>query len=163
MINLYLFRCHIKEDNRRLVSDMDLEFSESIIPLTLNKQDVDIMKLIDGVIYNSADNILSRFGYTNVYKLSTGCKALIILNHLLAGDIDKNIALDLTDTGSNVMQLAFNMVNNTDVCIYTQQLSLEDITAFSKAKYVYNIQHIGEMDDIGELYEVMEFANTDED
>lgn len=76
---LYLDKESIGE--KRLIYSVDIEFDAVIYNLQLNDKDKEYMKKIDKAAYKGNGRIKTPFGVTEIQNLSTGCKALILLNH----------------------------------------------------------------------------------
>ncbi len=72
-----------KISNRRVVENIDWEFKDNVSNKSIDKKDKEFMWEIDRAEYLRDGAIVTPFGGTGIENLSTGCKALIIINHVI--------------------------------------------------------------------------------
>lgn len=108
MITIYKDEKFIKsKDKDRYVEWVDFYFTDNFVnKITLNEQDLQYMKLIDGAEYLENNEMVTMFGKTTIANLSSGCKTLLILNH---SEELGNPIVDTDCCGENVMAIICKM------------------------------------------------------
>lgn len=149
MINLYVDMQNATKTGKRIIEINDIEFEERVSKDNITELDKQFMCQIDKVSETNGDFILTPFGATDLYHLSTGCKTIININHILnqIGYTDYPI-VDITECGENVIELIFNLIDNTTIEVI---LMHSFIVSLVDKGYVFNV--IGEkvVDSIYEL------------
>lgn len=107
MIELYTSKKAVQKNNNYIES-IDLEFDKQIYTLNITNKDKEYMKNIDEAYYNGNGYIITPFGRTEIQNLSTGCKTLILLNHLKELG---NPIVNINECGRNVLDIVFDMNN----------------------------------------------------
>lgn len=107
--------------NASYIDDVESYFNASIIldenPFDSNL-DRKIMKIIDGVTYKDGVVIKTKFGKTHIDKLSTGCKALLLINKYR----NTEKVVNITECGDNVIKLIFELGEKCNIKIYTKRV-----------------------------------------
>lgn len=137
MVNIYVTSKDARESGKSIIDTNDREFEKEISSQILTDTDIGFMKQIDKVSRADGESITTPIGTTDIYHLSTGCKTLIIVNHILnqIGFSDCPI-VDITECGENVIKEIFKLIDNTEVQVI---LKHSYISSIPEKEYTFNV------------------------
>lgn len=160
MINIYTSVKAAKQDGKSVILCNDTEFLSRIHYSMLDNTDKELMAKIDHAAYIEGEIIRTPFGSTTIYELSTGCKTVINLRHIIQDEVRvKSTVIRVTACGQNALEEAFKIADNTEAMLLLEHT---DISNMLNADYVYNIAKSGVGSDIGDLmYAVGEGAKEE--
>lgn len=107
MITLYLEEKAI-DGNLRFINSIDLTFDKEIYNFEITDKDQKMIRLIDHAEYIGDGYILTPFGKTEIQRLSTGCKTVLLINH---SEELGNPIINIGECGKNVLDIIFGMNN----------------------------------------------------
>lgn len=131
MITLYK---EIKS-NTNFIDSVDLSFDKEIYSLNIADKDKYYMNVIDEAQYMGDGYINTPFGKTEIQNLSTGCKTLILLNHMRELN---NPVINIGECGKNVLDIIFDMDN---ISVYLDYCSIPN--NYDSNKIIKVISHNG--------------------
>lgn len=134
MITVYEGDKSIK--NKKCIKFVDLTFDSIIYNLKITDKDREYMKYVDNAIYKGNGYIETTFGVTEIQNLSTGCKALILINH--QSELD-NAIISTDECGKNVLNVIYNM--DMDISIYNSYRSIP--SKYNRDKHVKVVKRAG--------------------
>lgn len=140
MINIFVTSKSAKESGKLIIDTNDREFDKEISPKSITDTDIKFMQQIDKVSKTDGQSITTPRGTTDLYHLSTGCKTIIIINHILnqIGYSGYPI-VDITECGENVIKEIFRLIDNTEIHVI---LKHSYISSIPENEYTFNV--IGE-------------------
>lgn len=126
------------------ILDPESYFNTHIAIKDLDDTDKYYLKKIDSAEVISPIAIKTKYGITSLDSISTGCKTLIILNHLIKEN--NQIDLSIDECGCNVINEVFKLSeqsNNTAVRFYIKNASSLIDPEINKYTYIANGKEIG--------------------
>lgn len=118
MINIYTSYAELPSGKSFILSNDDY-FSAYISPKSITEQDKQYMRLIDQVTEVRDDYIKTPFGGATLYNISTGCKTIINIAHLLNQGMLDNTSdypiFNISECGANALEEIFSLIDDTPV------------------------------------------------
>lgn len=116
MIQIEASSRNLPEDMKYIrVIDAVFDFEVALSPELIDTKSRKYMEEIDGAVIldERLGTIRTPFGVTDLTKLSTGLKALLLV--CIYKKRYQKFAINLVECGANVISIIFNEVNDTDI------------------------------------------------
>lgn len=110
MLKIYISKKDVPKRNNRFIESVDMFFNSIMYNLSITDKDMYYMSSIDKADYVGNGRIKTVFGDTTIENLSTGCKALILLNHY------KDRVISINECGENALDYVYK--DNAEGNIY---------------------------------------------
>lgn len=99
--------------------DCETFFKSRIHSNMFKDNDISAMLSIDNAVLldKNTGAIRTDFGITDIEKLSTGCKVVLVYLHILRNihDYKGSVLLNITECGANALDVLFDLVENHEV------------------------------------------------
>ena len=139
-------------DDRELLDDCEAYFPMFVSVADFQDKDYYALKQIDGatLIDTRLKTIQTPFGVTDIYKISSGCKTVLIYLALLRRkDVwGKKYSLDITECGYNALNVLFALANLSEISI-PFLLRHGDVVEVEEFEFLFNGREKG-----SELYDL---------
>lgn len=135
MIRIYNSIRGINTHKYKVINRNDATFNRNVKPQTLDSTDLELLQRVEWV-HNVKSNgaCIGRFGPCTIWDISTGMKTLLNIRYILKNRIP-NIIVNVTETGPNILECIFNIVDGTDVGLLLEHC---DIAECSDHEYLLN-------------------------
>ena len=110
----------------------------------LDERDKHFLQLIDSAKVISPIAIETKYGVTELENISTGCKTILIFNHLMKQGVIADLSIN--ECGNNVIKEIFSLSeeeNNSSIRFYVRNASSLMGQELKKFKYCANGNNIG--------------------
>lgn len=153
MIQIYTCMDDFNKSKRFILSN-DEEFEDKISKESILESDRQLMQQIDSVTKADATAVITPYGITDIYNLSTGCKTAINISHIKeqVGYREYPI-VNITECGQNVIKIIFDMIDNTEIEVYLAHCFLDTIL---DCKYTFNVIGKGRAESVVDLIGMIE-------
>ena len=122
MIHLFTTnRSDILPAGKEVINDIDKTFNALVLSkkLMINKQDIKIMKAVDGISAYYNDYVDTPYANrVPITKISTGCKVCLIANHF------SNCIINIEQAGENALNILYQFDERYYLCRFYNMPSL---------------------------------------